>query len=162
MPNQTSLSIIFLLSLVSCANNERLRSHATTDETTKSTACTGVAPGDSRSDAAYMDLQYAASSLPDDKTLLVRLARKSFESKNYGQAIVYADAARKQDPTNRELISIAAVSALRVSSKALGELKLGLGREKSKVSEAKALANLLRATLGEEKLVPDVPGHQPP
>jgi len=113
---------------------------------------TAVAAG--QADKAYALLHGAARAFPTDKTPWVRMAQMRFDSKNYGQAIVDALEAVERDPDDTMANSIAAVSGLRVSSKALAELT-----RKSKLSgnvktEAEELAKLLRTSLGEDVLVP--------
>lgn len=105
-------------------------------------------------DKAYAHLQSASQSFPADKTPWVRMAQMRFDAKNYGQAIIDAQQALERDPDDTLANSIAAVSGLRVSSKALGELT-----RKNKIngdvkSEAQDLAKLLRSSLGETELVP--------
>ena len=120
---------------------------------------TAVAAG--QADKAYALLHGAAQTFPTDKTPWVRMAQMRFDSKNYGQAIVDALEAIERDPDDTMANSIAAVSGLRVSSKALAELT-----RKSKLSgnvktEAEELAKLLRSSLNEEVLVPG-PKRVPP
>jgi hypothetical protein len=105
-------------------------------------------------DKAYAHLQSASQAFPADKTPWVRMAQMRFDAKNYGQAIIDAQQALERDPDDTLANSIAAVSGLRVSSKALGELT-----RKNKINgdvktEAQELAKLLRASVGEETLVP--------
>jgi len=105
-------------------------------------------------DKAFAHLQSASQAFPADKTPWVRMAQMRFDAKNYGQAIIDAQQALERDPDDTLANSIAAVSGLRVSSKALGELT-----RKNKINgdvrtEAQELAKLLRASVGEEKLVP--------
>ncbi|WP_229467468.1 M48 family metallopeptidase [Massilia sp. Mn16-1_5] len=108
-------------------------------------------------DKAYAHLKSASQAFPADKTPWVRMAQMRFDSKEYGQAIVDAHEALERDPDDTLAHSIAAVSGLRVSSKALGELT-----RKNKIngdvkSEAQDLAKLLRTSLGQDDLVPTKP-----
>jgi tetratricopeptide (TPR) repeat protein len=105
-------------------------------------------------DKAYAVLKSASQAFPSDKTPWVRMAQMRFDANNYGEAIVHALEALERDPDDTLANSIAAVSGLRVSSKALGELT-----RKNKIngdvkSEAQDLAKLLRSSLGEDVLVP--------
>lgn len=121
---------------------------------TESLAVADAAIAAGQPDKAYAALKSASLAFPADKTPWVRMAQMRFDSKDYGHAIVDALEALERDPDDTLANSIAAVSGLRVSSKALGELT-----RKNKIngdvkSEAQDLAKLLRASLGEDTLVP--------
>ncbi len=103
---------------------------------------------------AYAVLKGAGQAFPADKTPWVRMAQMRFDSKNYGEAIVDALAALERDPDDTIANSIAAVSGLRVSSKALAELTRKNKLSGNVKSEAEELAKLLRTSLGEDVLVP--------
>jgi hypothetical protein len=113
---------------------------------------TAVAAG--QADRAYALLHGAAQAFPTDKTPWVRMAQMRFDSKNYGQAIVDALEAIERDPDDTMANSIAAVSGLRVSSKALAELTRKNRLSGNVKTEAEELAKLLRTSLGEDVLVP--------
>lgn len=102
-----------------------------------------------RSDQAYALLKTAAVSHPTDKTPLLRIAQMRFDDKNYGEAIVNGLQALERDPDDMLAYSLVAVSGLRVSSKALGDLSLKNGFTGSVRTEAQDLAALLRKTLNE-------------
>jgi hypothetical protein len=87
-----------------------------------------------------------------------------FDSKNYGEAIVDALEAIERDPDDTMANSIAAVSGLRVSSKALGELTRKNRLSGNVKTEAEELAKLLRTSLREDDLVPrkQVPARSKP
>jgi tetratricopeptide (TPR) repeat protein len=110
-----------------------------------------------RSDQAYTILKSAASANPTDKAPWLRMAQMRFEDKNYGEAITSGLAAIERDPDDMLAYSLVAVSGLRVSSKALGDLTLKNGFSGSVRSEAQDLANLLHSTLKVEKIVPPKP-----
>lgn len=125
---------------------------ATTMAASMTAADAHIAAG--QPDKAYAVLQSASLAFPADKTPWVRMAQMRFDSKDYGHAIVSAQEALERDPDDTLANSIAAVSGLRVSSKALGELT-----RKNKINgdvktEAQELAKLLRTSLGEGDLVP--------
>jgi tetratricopeptide (TPR) repeat protein len=105
-------------------------------------------------DKAYAVLKSASQAFPSDKTPWVRMAQMRFDANNYGEAIVNALAAIERDPDDTLANSIAAVSGLRVSSKALGELTRKNRLNGDVKSEAQDLAKLLRSSLGEDVLVP--------
>lgn len=105
-------------------------------------------------DKAYAVLKSAGHAFPAAKTPWVRMAQMRFDSKNYGEAIADALEALERDPDDTVANSIAAVSGLRVSSKALAELTRRNKLSGNVKSEAEELAKLLRTSLGEEVLVP--------
>ena len=105
-------------------------------------------------DKAYALLHGAAQAFPTDKAPWVRMAQMRFDSKNYGQAIVDALEAIERDPDDTLANSIAAVSGLRVSSKALAELTRKNKLSGNVKTEAEELAKLLRTSLNEPELVP--------
>ena len=107
-----------------------------------------------QSDRAYAVLKSAGQAFPTDKTPWVRMAQMRFDAKNYGAAIVDALEAIERDPDDTMANSIAAVSGLRVSSKALAELTRKNKLSGNVKSEAEELAKLLRTSLGEDVLVP--------
>lgn len=107
-----------------------------------------------RPDQAYAMLKAAAAANPADKTPLLRIAQMRFDDKNYGEAIVSGLRALERDPNDMLAYSLVAVSGLRVSSKALGDLSLKNGFTGSVRSEAQDLAALLRTTLKEPIVAP--------
>lgn len=106
------------------------------------------------SDKAMGILHSAASAYPADKTPWLRMAQLRYESNNYGEAIVNALEALERDGDDMLAHSIVAVSGLRVASKALADLTQKNNLSGTIRSEAQDLAKLLRASLGEEVLVP--------
>lgn len=125
---------------------------AATMETSIAAAEAAVAAG--QPDKAHALLKGAGQAFPADKTPWVRMAQMHFDADNYGEAIVDALEALQRDPDDTLANSIAAVSGLRVSSKALGELTRKNKLSGDVKSEAQDLAKLLRSSLGEEVLVP--------
>jgi predicted Zn-dependent protease len=110
-----------------------------------------------RPDQAYTILKGAAAANPSDKAPWLRMAQMRFEDKNYGEAIINGLAAIERDPDDMLAYSLVAVSGLRVSSKALGDLTQKNGFSGSVRNEAQDLANLLHSTLKVEKIVPAKP-----
>jgi tetratricopeptide (TPR) repeat protein len=100
-----------------------------------------------RPDQAYTILKGAAAANPSDKAPWLRMAQMRFEDKNYGEAIINGLAAIERDPDDMLAYSLVAVSGLRVSSKALGDLTQKNGFSGSVRNEAQDLANLLHTTL---------------
>lgn len=109
-----------------------------------------------RSDQAYTILKSAASTNPTDKAPWLRMAQMRFEDKNYGEAIVNGLEAIERDPDDMLAYSLVAVSGLRVSSKALGDITQKNGFAGSVRDEAQDLANLLHSKLN-VKIVPIKP-----
>jgi predicted Zn-dependent protease len=107
-----------------------------------------------QSEKAIAMLKDAARAHPADKTPWVRMAQVRFDGDDYGQAIVHAQEAIQRDGDDTLAHSIAAVSGLRVASKALADLTRKNNLSGTIRSEAQDLAKLLRASLGEETLVP--------
>jgi predicted Zn-dependent protease len=105
-------------------------------------------------DKAMTILHGAASAFPTDKAPWLRMAQMRYDSNNYGEAIVNALEALERDGDDMLAHSIVAVSGLRVASKALADLTQKNNLAGSIKSEAQELAKLLRASLGEEVLVP--------
>src|SRR5471032_2120466 len=145
-----------LLLLSACATDgESLRGdklQASTLEHALAEADTALASG--QSDKAQRVLKNAAASYPADKTPWLHMAQLKFDHANYGEAIMNALEALQRDPADKLGNSIVAVSGLRLSTKALSDLSQQNNLNGSLRSEAKDLAKLLRASLGEDVLVP--------
>lgn len=130
--------------------NEKLQ--AATLERSMAEADTALAAG--RNEQAQELLKGAGAAYPADKAPWLRLAQLKFDRASYGEAITYAQEALQRDPADKLGNSIVAVSALRLSTKALADLSQQNNLNGSLRSEASDLAKLLRASLGEEVLVP--------
>lgn len=106
---------------------------------------------------AIATLKVATKTYPTDKTAWLRIAQVSFDCHEYGDAITHAKKVRELDPDDILAQSLLAVSGLRVTSKALADLK-----PRNKVmsgdvrAEAQNLAAILRTSIGGE-IIP-VPG----
>jgi len=105
-------------------------------------------------DKAQALLKGAAASYPADKAPWLQLAQIKFDRASYGEAITNAQEALQRDPTDKLANSIAAVSGLRVATKALADLSQQNNLSGSLRTEAQELAKLLRTSLGEDVLVP--------
>ncbi len=125
---------------------------ATTVAAAVAEADAAVAAG--QADKAFVLLKGAAQAFPTDKTPWLRMAQMRFDANDYGAAIVNAQEALERDPDDTLAHSIAAVSGLRVSSEALADLTRMNKINSDVKSEAQDLAKLLRASLGEDVLVP--------
>ena len=105
-------------------------------------------------------LKAGGSSYPADKAPLLQMAQMKFDRGQYGDAIGHALEALERDPDDKVANSIVAVSGLRLSGKALADLSRQNNLNGSLRSEAQELAKLLRASIGEDVLVP--PAKRPP
>lgn len=146
------LTLVALLS--ACAATEpssAARSHGSVADAVAS-ANTAAKAG--QNDKAIRILEGAAQAYPTDKTPWIRMAQIRYDTDDYGQAIVLAQQALQRDSDDMVAHSIAAVSGLRVASKALADLTRKHNLSGTIRSEAQDLAKLLRASLGEEILVP--------
>jgi hypothetical protein len=105
-------------------------------------------------DQALVVLDKASSAHPTRKEPWVRAAQINFDAGNYGSAIVKAQEALQRDPGDLQSNSILAVAGLRVSTKALADLRQGQALKGGVRTDAESLAKILRETLGESVLVP--------
>lgn len=105
-------------------------------------------------DKAYTLLEKGGSAYPADKAPWLQMAQMKFDRGQYGDAISHALEALERDPDDKVANSIVAVSGLRLSGKALADLSRQNNLNGSLRSEAQELAKLLRASIGEEVLVP--------
>lgn len=105
-------------------------------------------------DKAYTLLEKGGSAYPADKAPWLQMAQMKFDRGQYGDAISHALEALERDPDDKVANSIVAVSGLRLSGKALADLSRQNNLNGSLRSEAQELAKLLRASIGEDVLVP--------
>jgi tetratricopeptide (TPR) repeat protein len=105
-------------------------------------------------------LKGGGSSYPADKAPWLQMAQMKFDRGQYGDAIGHALEALERDPDDKVANSIVAVSGLRLSGKALADLSRQNNLNGSLRSEAQDLAKLLRASIGEDVLLP--PAKRPP
>lgn len=147
------IGYVFLLA--ACATNDtNIADKATTSTLDHIMADADVAAKSGQLNEALVILKGAANSFPADKTPWLRMSQIKFERASYGEAITNALEALQRDPQDRLANSIVAVSGLRLSTKALTDLKRQNNVSGSLRSEAQDLANLLRSSLGEDVLVP--------
>ena len=99
-------------------------------------------------------LKSGGGSYPADKAPWLQMAQMKFDRGQYGDAIGHALEALERDPDDKVANSIVAVSGLRLSGKALADLSRQNNLNGSLRSEAQELAKLLRASIGEDVLVP--------
>lgn len=146
------LAVVALLS--ACATTEPSSAAKPHGSVADAVASANAAAKAGLSDKAIAILQGAAQAHPADKTPWIRMAQIRYDADDYGQAIVLAQQALQRDADDTLAHSITAVSGLRVASKALGEMTRKNNLSGTIRSEAQDLAKLLRASLGEEVLVP--------
>jgi len=150
-----AMACVALLSACAAPGEGSANVPKATMEASMAAADAAIAAGDPAK--AYALLKGAGQAFPADKTPWVRMAQMRFDSKNYGEAIVDALEAIERDPDDTMANSIAAVSGLRVSSKALGELTRKSRLSGNVKTEAEELAKLLRTSLREDELIPKKP-----
>jgi hypothetical protein len=105
-------------------------------------------------ESAVAALSEAAKVAPTRKEPWLRMAQIHFDTANHGQAITAAQEVLLRDVADKGARSILAVSGLRVSVKALSELRADNALSADARSEAESLARTLRDTLGAAVLVP--------
>ncbi|MEH6435938.1 tetratricopeptide repeat protein [Massilia sp. DD77] len=101
-----------------------------------------------------------ATAFPAEKAPWSYIAQTRYESGQYGDAIQAALEVLVRDPNDKLANSIIAISGLRLSTRALGDLSRQNNLSGSLKTESQELAKLLRENLGESVLVP--PPVQPP
>jgi hypothetical protein len=101
--------------------------------------------------------QQTASTYPEDKTPWANIAQARYEAGQYGDAIMSAEEVLVRDPKDQLANSIIAISGLRLSTRAIGELRSQNNITGSLRTESQDLAKLLRESLGETVLVPPTP-----
>lgn len=141
--------------LSACATTEPSVAKSSHAPMATSMAAAEAAVKAGKAEAAMEILRGAAKAYPADKTPWIRMAQLRYDFDDYGQAIVLAQEALQRDGEDNLAHSISAVSGLRVASKALGDLTRKNNLTGTVRSEAQDLTKLLRASLGEEKLVQD-------
>jgi hypothetical protein len=105
-------------------------------------------------DKSRRTLREAAMAYPAAKEPWLRLAEDYFRQGDYGNAILAAQEVTQRDARHPLAQSVLAVSGLRVSAQALGELRERSSFEVGSRDEAVELTKQMRAHLGEPVLVP--------
>lgn len=105
-------------------------------------------------DKALDVLKTAASSFPAEKKPWVKMAQIRFDRTDYGQTIINALEALQRDPKDSIASSLIAVSGLRLSTRALADLRSQNELSGDVRTEAQELAKVLRENVGEAILVP--------
>ncbi len=115
-----------------------------------------AAAGGNKEKAVTLWKQGAAVA-PADKTPWSHIAQTRYEAGQYGDAILAAQEVLVRDPNDKLANSIIAISGLRLSTRALGDLSRQNNLSGSLRTESQDLAKLLRESLGETVLVPPPP-----
>ncbi|WP_118182801.1 hypothetical protein [Paraburkholderia phosphatilytica] len=105
-------------------------------------------------DRAIALYQQLSKADPTREEPWARIAQIEFQRAHYGQAIVAAQEALQRDQSDRGAKSVLAVAGLRVATQSLGELRQDSSLQGDARSDAQALAQQLRDTLGEDTLFP--------
>jgi hypothetical protein len=143
--------LIASMAISACATKPVAEPVASIDKYLKD-ADTALAAG--QKDQALVLLDKASSAYPTRKEPWARSAQINFDAGNYGLAILKAQEAVQRDPVDLQSNSILAVGGLRVSTKALTDLRQGQALKGGVRTDAESLAKILRETLGETVLVP--------
>jgi hypothetical protein len=119
----------------------------------------GLAEADAASKAGDQDraiglYQKLAAADPTREEPWSRIAQIQFQQQHYGQAIVAAQEALQRDQSDRGAKSVLAVAGLRIATASLGQLRQDASLAGDAKSDAQALAQQLRDTLGEDALFP--------
>ncbi|NMM26950.1 MAG: hypothetical protein HHJ12_06600 [Glaciimonas sp.] len=148
-------SILFAALLSACATPAKVEEPAAEKKALEiSLAGANSAQKAGQTDQALILLKGATNQFPADKTPWLRIAQIKFDNANYGEAIINALEALQRDPTDKVANSIVTVSGLRLSTKALSNLRSQNALSGTLKSEAQDLTKLLRENLGETVLVP--------
>ena len=105
-------------------------------------------------EAAIALWRQAAGAYPADKDPWIKIAQTRYDAGQYGEAIVNAEEVKVRDPNDQLANSIIAISGLRLSIRALSDLRSQNNLSGSLRTESQDLAKLLRESLGEQILVP--------
>lgn len=98
--------------------------------------------------------QQTAKAYPADKTPWASIAQTRYDAGQYGEAIINAQEVLVRDPNDKLANSIIAISGLRLSTRAIGDLSRQNNLTGSLRTESQDLAKLLRESLGETVLFP--------
>ena len=101
-------------------------------------------------DKAYALLKSGTLAYPADKTPWLRMAQLRYDRGQYSDAIGSAVEVLRRDPDDKQANGLVALSGLRLSTKALADLTRKNNVSAPLRTEARDLARLLRANLGDE------------
>jgi len=147
------------IALSACSSTAPVKSSAALAPPTLAEVMGKAAAADSagQKEAAVALWRQAATAYPADKEPWVKIAQTRFDAGQYGEAIVNAEEIKVRDPNDQLANSIIAISGLRLSTRALADLRSQNNLSGSLRTESQDLAKLLRESLGEQVLVPPPP-----
>jgi len=148
-------AVSFALSLAACGSAPVKPAAPTSLQSMLSQASDASAAG--KKEQAVTLWKQAAAAYPADKAPWASIAQTRYEAGQYGEAILGAQEVLVRDPNDQLANSIIAISGLRLSTRAIGDLSRQNKLSGSTRSESHELAKLLRESLGESVLVPIAP-----
>lgn len=156
---RSTCAALVVATLVGCAN--LTQPHGTTGDSTFEQLTSGAesALQTGQRERALGLLGEAAKLSPTRQEPWLRTAQIHFDAGNYGQAILAGQEVLQREPTNKTARSIIAVSGLRLSVKALTELRGENVLSSDVRTEAENLTKILRGTLGAAVLIPASTGN---
>lgn len=110
------------------------------------------AAGSGEKEKAVTMWQQAAASYPADKAPRINIAQTRFDAGQYVEAIVSAGEVR--DPSDKSASSIVAISGMRLSTRAIADLRRQNKLSGTLRTESQDLTRLLRESLGDTNLAP--------
>lgn len=147
--------LIVCLMTTGCAGLQSKDSSASQLEAQLASADAAKASGDT--EKTITALKSVATHFPAEKEPWLRMAQIRFDEGTYAEAIGYAQEVLRRDPKDKVANSIIAVGGLRLTTKALNDLRAQNDLNGSVRLEAQGLAKILRDSLGETVLVPAKP-----
>jgi tetratricopeptide (TPR) repeat protein len=153
------LAVSCVAMLTACANGPKLSGVDSAPSVELSVLMETAAASEkaNHKDVALREYEEAAKLYPASALPWLRIAQIKFEATSYGEAITAAQQSVSRDERNNVAQSILAVSGLRVSTKALADLRRQNELAGTVRDEAQDLAKVLRESLGEQVLVPATP-----
>lgn len=150
---RTLAGVACALSLAACTTAPKIPAPVMEDMLAKATQAAGTG----QKEQAVALWKEAAVAFPVEKTPWINIAQTRYEAGLYGEAILAAQEVLVRDPNDKLANSIIAISGLRLSTRALGDLSRQNNLSGSLRTESQDLAKLLRESLGETVLVPPAP-----
>ena len=148
-------AVSFALSLAACGSAPVKPAAPVSLQSMLSQASDASAAG--KKEQAVTLWKQAAAAYPADKAPWASIAQTRYDAGQYGEAILGAQEVLVRDPNDQLANSIIAISGLRLSTRAIGDLSRQNKLSGSTRSESHELAKLLRESLGESVLVPIAP-----
>lgn len=141
--------LLFAAVATGCASGGGKKEPPVAYDALEATAEGQVAAGDFA--GALQSFEAAAKADPTRKEPWVRLAQLSFDTGNYGRAIVAAEEVLQRDPADKVAESVLAIGGFRIATQSLQRLQSsGALTSESAQREARELVTLMRETMGSE------------